>query len=159
MDKEYYRKYRAEHREHIRERDRRYRAEHGEQVRANARKSYARRARGEPDRENARESYARRGRVRAEQCRELHEQILELLGGAVCARCGFTDIRALQIDHIDGNGKQDRKLYKQTIRWYKHILEAGGSGLQVLCANCNWIKRHENGESGGANFRFRPPKV
>src|SRR5262245_4193654 len=34
-------------------------------------------------------------------------EILLLLGGAFCVRCGFDDVRALQIDHVHGNGNHD----------------------------------------------------
>jgi hypothetical protein len=62
--------------------------------------------------------------------------------GNKCARCGFDDIRALQIDHINGNGKAERKLYKggQTVL-YRMVIESNGENYQLLCANCNWIKR------------------
>lgn len=64
-----------------------------------------------------------------------------------CVRCGFTDIRALQIDHVNGGGSKERKQAKKGI--YKHILDKiknGSKEYQVLCANCNWIKRCENRE-------------
>lgn len=69
----------------------------------------------------------------------------ELLGG-VCVRCGFSDPRALQIDHIHGGGNQERK--------HNHDSAAarvirGEVGFQLLCANCNVIKRIENHEHGG----------
>lgn len=66
-----------------------------------------------------------------------------------CAICGFTDIRALTIDHINGGGSKHRKL----------ICRGGGNvfyvwlkknnypeGFQVLCMNCQFIKRDINGE-------------
>ena len=65
---------------------------------------------------------------------------------AVCQQCGFADIRALHIDHIDGNGMLD---HKQPIYLYKKIVNNPveyRSKLQVLCANCNLIKQHVNNE-------------
>src|SRR5690242_6769553 len=35
--------------------------------------------------------------------------LFELLGGAKCARCGFSDTRALQFDHINAGGRKDRE--------------------------------------------------
>lgn len=70
--------------------------------------------------------------------------VIEKLGGS-CRKCGFTDIRALQIDHIEGGGtKKNKKLdwYKR----YKVILNGDSKEVQLLCANCNWIKRYENKE-------------
>ena len=37
-------------------------------------------------------------------------------------------------------------------KYYKHIISLGEEAkkeYQVLCANCNWIKRGRNGEIGG----------
>jgi len=78
-------------------------------------------------------------------------QIIELLGGK-CAKCGFSDIRALQIDHINGGGNKEFKKFNCHHAYYKHILEeieAGSKDYQLLCANCNWIKRFEKGEFYG----------
>ena len=82
-------------------------------------------------------------RRRREQ--ELRRQVLELLGDK-CAACGFSDIRALEIDHIDGGGYR-AKLHVSVLRRYKNILEARGEGRQLLCANCNQIKKHVNKEN------------
>ena len=75
-------------------------------------------------------------------------RIVELLGGK-CCQCGFSDYRALQIDHINGKGYNERKSMGQR-EMYKKILDELESGVfsnyQLLCANCNWIKRHENNE-------------
>jgi hypothetical protein len=77
--------------------------------------------------------------------RLLKERVFQKLG-AICARCGFTDIRALQIDHIKGNGKQDRE--KRGGNLLYHVLKDEKDMYQILCANCNWIKRAEQGEEG-----------
>lgn len=67
-----------------------------------------------------------------------------------CVRCGFTDIRALSIDHINGGGTQER-LKNPTMRgqsvYYYLIKEKYPDGYQTLCMNCQFIKRVENGES------------
>ncbi len=61
-----------------------------------------------------------------------------------CARCGFSDERALQIDHVHGGGTaESRKIGPAGL--YARILR-GEPGYQVLCANCNTIKKVENGE-------------
>lgn len=63
-----------------------------------------------------------------------------------CKNCGFDDIRALQLDHIYGGGAKQRKL-GGGIGSYSWIKKNNyPSGYQVLCANCNWIKRVENNE-------------
>ena len=75
----------------------------------------------------------------------LRQQILDMLGRK-CTRCGFADERALQIDHINGGGRKQIRAARSTNQYYKGILSVGGAGYQILCANCNWIKRIENRE-------------
>jgi hypothetical protein len=79
------------------------------------------------------------------QVLEWKMRALNTLGGPRCVHCGYDkDIRALQFDHINGDGHVYRKQrIGYGITFYKHIVETGGEGLQVLCANCNWIKRFE----------------
>ena len=69
-----------------------------------------------------------------------------------CYRCNFKDIRALSIDHIKGGGglhkeKLGKKGGRQFYRWL--INNNFPNGYQVLCFNCQWIKRAENGEARG----------
>src|SRR5271155_2093269 len=67
-----------------------------------------------------------------------------------CVRCGFSDVRALQFDHINGGGsKHHEELKKLGLhgRIYEWLRRQGyPPGFQVLCANCNQIKRVENHE-------------
>jgi len=74
----------------------------------------------------------------------------KVLGGPVCVRCGFADIRALQFDHIvGGSGRKERKKYNGRMgSFYKYVAETGKFKFQVLCANCNTIKRHVEKEWG-----------
>lgn len=73
------------------------------------------------------------------------KKVIAYLGGK-CVRCGFDDIRALQIDHVNGGGGQ----YCRSISWNKRYAEiltsVPGDKFQCLCANCNWIKRAECNE-------------
>src|SRR6267378_695808 len=82
----------------------------------------------------------------------VRKHILELLGGVQCAHCGFTDWRALQVDHRAGGGNRERvrglNLIAGVGLWkFRTAILADGAAArakyQVLCANCNWIKRHE----------------
>ena len=85
--------------------------------------------------------------------RELRAQVLKAHGGQ-CERCGFKDPRALQFDHIQGGGvKQSKELnWKKRLDW---MIE-NPTKIQILCANCNWIKKAENGEQPpGPPRRFR----
>lgn len=61
--------------------------------------------------------------------------------GYKCFLCGFNDFRALQIDHINNDGFLERKI-NSTVR-YKKVLKDTTGKYQLLCANCNWIKRYE----------------
>ena len=75
----------------------------------------------------------------------LKSQLFASLGGAVCKRCGFDDKRALQLDHVYGKGNTQRRILT-VVKMIHHAIE-NPSGYQILCANCNWIKRVENGET------------
>lgn len=80
--------------------------------------------------------------------------------GDKCALCGFSDPRALQIDHVYGcpvSVADRRKHHEGGITFWKQILrgERDRSLYQLLCANCNWIKRHQNGENGGYKLMRR----
>lgn len=78
----------------------------------------------------------------------LRLKALSVLGDR-CANCGFSDVRALQIDHINGGGNLERrKLGGRHRAIFRKIVNGFVDGYQVLCANCNWIKRLENGETG-----------
>lgn len=69
-------------------------------------------------------------------------------GKLACAHCGFSDMRALSIDHISGNGKEHKRQIRQNITawlWRENF----PSGFQTLCMNCQFIKRHENKEHAG----------
>jgi len=92
-----------------------------------------------------------RDRLREKANRFNHQLKLEVLthyGGEppCCQICGFEDIRALSIDHIEGDGREHRKKIGSGLRaWLKrnHYPE----GYQVLCMNCQFIKRFERGEN------------
>lgn len=69
-----------------------------------------------------------------------------------CEKCGYEDIRALSLDHINGDGKKQVEAAGVWFGTNYYIwLERNGfpDGLQVLCMNCQFIKRAENKEWGG----------
>lgn len=115
---------------------------------ANGRRRDARRRvkRGIKPRATRQTKEARQAVARACRAR-LKDALYRQLGG-VCCRCGFEDPRALQIDHIYGGGNRedphrDTAYYRRVLRSVR--VEAGR--YQLLCANCNWIKVHQNGEA------------
>jgi len=73
-------------------------------------------------------------------------EILVMAGGLKCKKSGFDDWRALQIDHVNGNGSQERNIMRNA-KNYKDLISSNPLKYQVLCANCNWIKRYENNET------------
>ena len=79
--------------------------------------------------------------------RRIKEELFNLLGNK-CVKCGFADKRALQIDHINGGGCKELKLYssKDYRRVVLKSLKNKENKYQLLCANCNWIKRDTNNE-------------
>ena len=80
--------------------------------------------------------------------RQDYRQAILFLLGDKCAKCGIDDPRVLQVDHIYGGGHQDRQLFGSGGTWAftKDVLQHTTRKYQLLCANCNWIKRWERGE-------------
>lgn len=79
----------------------------------------------------------------------IRPKLVAELGGK-CVKCGFNDIRALQIDHINGGGSKEvrKRGTTEMYRFYLKNKEEAIKKLQILCANCNWIKKvimHEVG--------------
>lgn len=70
---------------------------------------------------------------------------IALLGG-VCQKCSFSDIRALQVDHVNGGGTKQRKELGNNNSTILKKIQESPNDYQLLCANCNWIKRFELGE-------------
>ena len=81
---------------------------------------------------------------------------LKFLGamGGQCVRCGFDDPRALQVDHV--KGRDGPRGNVNTRKWYAHVL-AHPDEFQLLCANCNVIKRIEEREHIGTRDYGRVP--
>ena len=135
--KEYNRKWRAENKEYIRKYMQEWLQKHKEymrEYRVNNKEHIRELMRDKPYQKN----YLRR----------IRNSVLEALG-AKCVKCGFGDKRALQIDHINGGGTKERKQKLFKGHFHKHVLKsflAKESKYQLLCANCNWIKKFENNE-------------
>lgn len=112
--------------------------------------------------EKYRDGYIRRA---IEKHNKVMAEIIQLLGSK-CANPynidhgGFsTMINCLQIDHVNGKGTKERKNLKSPFKYYEYILQqikVGSKDYQLLCANCNYIKRllnKENRASGGGVSR------
>lgn len=69
---------------------------------------------------------------------KLRAEALAHMGGR-CIRCGADDPRVLQIDHIWGGGRiEKRKIGDSAI--HRKILAGDTEPYQLLCANCHCIK-------------------
>lgn len=74
------------------------------------------------------------------------KEILAILGGK-CIECNFDNEKALAIDHKFGGGTKER----ETIGggYYSFVLKKlknGCNDYQILCYNCNQIKKIDNNE-------------
>lgn len=72
-------------------------------------------------------------------------------GELKCARCGESRLPCLSIDHISGGGLKHRRSIginsgggSTFYRWLRN--NCFPEGYQVLCMNCQYIKRNENKE-------------
>lgn len=88
---------------------------------------------------------------------EIKQQCFDMFGGK-CCKCDFSDIRALQIDHINGAEEQHSDPMRGGKLLYLAII--GGDrpigDFQLLCANCNMIKMRELGEYGQYKKNKKP---
>jgi len=94
------------------------------------------------ERELARGAEYRRKNPSWERLREKKLWTIEYFGGK-CAICGFKDWRALQFDHKYGDGTNDRRLVRQNALGYYDYIRKNSNKFDLLCANCNCIKRFE----------------
>ncbi len=78
-----------------------------------------------------------RGRaMRAKKRRELREQVFALYGSK-CQCCGEKNFEFLALDHVNGGGRQDRKV-RNTAQIARDLIKNGLSDdFRVLCHNCN----------------------
>jgi hypothetical protein len=76
----------------------------------------------------------------------LHDKVIDLLGGK-CIRCGITDKRVLQVNHMNGGGCQEFKKLGAAV-FYNQILQGKRKtdDLEARCSNCNIIYRWEDSE-------------
>ena len=82
------------------------------------------------------------------------EKAIQLLGGK-CVKCGFSDIRALQVDHVHSDGALERSL--NSVNIFLRVAKGNTNGrYQLLCANCNAIKRTELEEHPHRKPGFQP---
>lgn len=64
-----------------------------------------------------------------------------------CVVCGNTDLRVLEINHLDGGGQEDCKKYGGNINLYRAIVNGTRptNDLDIRCVNCNRLYDYERG--------------
>ena len=73
-------------------------------------------------------------------------KVVDILGNK-CNHCGYTDIRALEIDHINGGGKLARRLFGGELKEWLYFLKVPDELIQrfqILCRNCHKLKTIED---------------
>jgi hypothetical protein len=69
---------------------------------------------------------------------------LFLMYGNVCQICGFSDMRALSLDHVKDNGNEERRQLGERGVYRRAKSEYRPDEYQILCMNCQFIKRSVN---------------
>jgi len=151
---EYNRRYAQTHKEAIAERAKKYWKEHKDEL---IQKRKAREALHKVDRASISRAYYHRHKqemvnYRYARAIALKIEVLTYYGNGKCActMCGYDNLAALSIDHINGNGCEHRRTlgnYNAGGRFYSWLKRGGfPTGYQTLCMNCQWVKRIENME-------------
>lgn len=74
----------------------------------------------------------------ADQQRRRAKRKAQLVDGSGCARCGFSDIRALEFHHRDPSTKSFSIGAK--LHWSLAKLQAEAEKCDIICANCHAIE-------------------
>jgi len=102
--------------------------EHARKMKRERMREY-RKANPEKYRKQSREAKAR-----------LREKLYKLYGHT-CELCGFTDKRALTLDHKLNNGAQERKELGERGVYYRALEKHRPNEYRILCMNCQFISR------------------
>jgi len=122
-----------------------WRARHPEQARASMRAAMAKWRKTHPEKELAARIRHRPAKNAAmvRLRRKRRTALLAFFGGC-CRLCGYDSPRALQLDHIHGDGAADRRAGNGKLREQYLLMmsnpEAARKKYQLLCFNCNFAK-------------------
>lgn len=74
---------------------------------------------------------------------KLRIDVIRMLGGK-CVKCGITDLRLLNVNHLNGGGTADRK---DRIKVYRELRNGkrDKKDYDVRCFNCNILYDYERG--------------
>jgi hypothetical protein len=109
-----------------------------------ANKEHARKMKRERMREYRAANQEHYRKVSNKSTKKLKDSVFTMYGNK-CAICGFTDRRALTLDHVLNNGAQERQelgergVYRRAIEKYRP------HEYRILCMNCQFIERHKHG--------------
>lgn len=90
------------------------------------------------------DAYRERARIRATHIKRLRQdKLYEYLKDKSCSVCGFSDIRALDFDHIDPDGKRFSiaRAINERYSWDEIAKEI--KKCRILCSNCHRIRTAE----------------
>ncbi len=97
--------------------------------------------------------------VKVDYKKRLREKAIEKLGGPVCVNCGCTKKEILEINHVKGKGRQERKKYQNYHSFFRDIIneKVNIMDFNILCRVCN-AKHYVENELGikGYKIEFRP---
>ena len=158
-DKRYYREHKDEINAHNRER---YRT-HPEVRERN--KEWVRQWRKTPEYKINLDTYLQKKRIRSKCGREKVKKVVFMHysnNKMECARCGYNNIDALCLDHINDNGHYERTVLNagRGSNFYQWLKNRGfPSGYQVLCHNCNYLKELERRKNRGKGQVFVQQRI
>lgn len=125
--KEYHKRYREEHKEELKEYHKRYRENNRKKLRVKGAKHY----------EKNKKQMLEKAKKRYQKFRL---KVLNIVSGnnLFCVRCGCNDIRLLEINHINGRGREETG-GKFNTGFYKKIVSGNRKtdDLELLCKVCN----------------------
>jgi len=85
------------------------------------------------------EKYKKQSRASQQK---LRDKIFETFGHC-CAICGFSDKRALSLDHVFNNGAEERRLLSIRVIYRRSLLPENQHQYRMLCMNCQFVERHK----------------
>jgi hypothetical protein len=90
-----------------------------------------------------------KGRVQpCKRCKNARSQnarkkAISILGGK-CMNCGETDLRVLQVNHLNGGGSKENSKRGARAVW-ADVIKGNREDVDVRCANCNILYDYERG--------------